>query len=86
MCGVESEAFVTCSGDAAEFVVFEMRGAASLVGAVRQVAGSVVAVAAFDGCLAVTRRYFAFAAFRQAVECGYLLFQTAYRVELVAAG
>lgn len=43
-----------------------------------QVAGAVVAVAAFDGGLAITRRYFgfAFAAFRQVVEGGDLPFQT----------
>ena len=47
--------------------------------AVDQVAGAVVAVAAFDGGLAITRRYFgfAFAAFRQVVEGGDLPFQTA---------
>ena len=52
-----------------------------LVGAVGQVAGAVVAVAAFDGGLAITRRYFgfAFAAFRQVVEGGDLPFQRTLR-------
>ena len=53
-----------------------------------QVAGAVVAVAAFDGGLAITRRYFgfAFAAFRQVVEGGDLPFQTTQGIEFVAAG
>ena len=48
-----------------------------MVGAVGQVAGAVVAVAAFDGGLAIARRYFgfAFAAFCQVVEGGDLPFQ-----------
>ena len=46
---------------------------------VDQVAGAVVAVAAFDGGLAITRRYFvfAFAALCQIIESGNLPFQTA---------
>ncbi|VEJ21502.1 Uncharacterised protein [Neisseria animaloris] len=82
MCRVEGEAFVARLGDSAQFVVFEMRGSRPQVAAVEQVAGFVVAVAAFDDGLAVTRRYFAFAfaAFRQTVECGNLFFQTAQRV------
>ena len=65
-------------GNPAQSVVFEMRRARPLVGAVGQVAGAVIAVAAFDGGLAITRRYFgfAFAGFRQIVEGGDLLFQT----------
>ena len=79
MRGVEGEPFVAGLGNPAQFVVFEMRRPSPLVGAVGQVAGAVVAVAAFDGGLAITRRYFgfAFAAFRQLVECGNLPFQTA---------
>ena len=55
-----------------------MRCSRPLVGAVGQVAGTVVAVAAFDGGLAITRRDFgfAFAAFGQVVEGGDLFFQT----------
>ena len=55
-----------------------MRRSRPLVGAVGQVAGTVVAVAAFDGGLAITRHYFsfAFAAFGQVVEGGDLPFQT----------
>ena len=47
--------------------------------AVDQVAGAVVAVAAFDGGLIITRRYFvfAFAALCQIIESGNLPFQTA---------
>ncbi len=84
---VEGKAFVTRSGDAAEFVVFEMRRTASLVGAVRQVAGSVIAVAAADGGL--TRRDFILACtfrFGQGFQLRDLFFQTAYGVEFVAAG
>ena len=46
--------------------------------AVDQVAGAVVAVAAFDRGLAIARRYFGFAftAFRQIIEGGDLFFQT----------
>ena len=75
-------------GNPAQFVVFEMRRSCPLVGAVGQVAGAVVAVAAFDGGLAITRRYFgfAFAAFRQVVEGGDLPFQTTQGIEFVTAG
>ena len=75
---VEGEYFVARLGNPAQSVVFEMRRARPLVGAVGQVAGAVVAVAAFDGGLAITRHYFsfAFAAFRQVVEGGDLPFQT----------
>ena len=78
MRGVEGEQFVACLGNPAQFVVLELRRARPLVGTVGQVAGAVVAVAAFDGGLAITRRYFgfAFAAFRQFVEGGDLSFQT----------
>ena len=78
MRGVEGEQFIARLGNSAQFVVFEMRRARPLVGAVAQVAGAVVAVAAFDGGLAITRRYFgfAFAAFGQVVEGGDLPFQT----------
>ena len=75
MRGVEGEYFVARLGNPTQFVVFEMRRSRPLVGAVGQVAGAVVAVAAFDG---ITRRYFgfAFAAFHQVVEGGDLPFQT----------
>ena len=78
MRGVEGEQFVACLGNPAQFVVLEPGRARPLVGAVGQVAGAVVAVAAFDGGLAKTRRYFgfAFSAFRQVVEGGDLPFQT----------
>ena len=78
MRGVEGEPFVARLGDSTEFVVLEMRRSRPLVGAVGQVAGAVVAVAAFDGGLAIARRYFgfAFAGFRQIIEGGDLPFQT----------
>ena len=63
-------------GNPAQFVVLELGRARPLVGTVGQVAGAVVAVAAFDGGLAIARRYlgFAFAGFRQIVEGGDLPF------------
>ena len=75
---VEGEPFVARFGDSTEFVVLEMRRARPLVGAVGQVAGAVVAVAAFDGGLAIARCDFgfAFASFRQIIEGGDLPFQT----------
>ena len=75
---VEGEQFAARFGDSTQFVVLEMRRARPLVSTVGQVAGAVVAVAAFDGSLAIARRYFvfAFAAFGQVVECGDLPFQT----------
>ena len=78
MRGVEGEQFVARFSNPAQFVVLELRRARPLVGAVGQVAGAVVAVAAFDGGLAITRRYFgfAFSAFRQIIEGGDLPFQT----------
>ena len=78
MRGVEGEPFAARLGNPAQFVVLELRRARPLVGAVAQVAGAVVAVAAFDGGLAQTRRHFGFAftAFRQVVEGGDLPFQT----------
>ena len=78
MRGVEGEQFVARFGDSTEFVVLELRRARPLVGAVGQVAGAVVAVAVFDGGLAIARRYFgfAFAVLRQVVEGGDLPFQT----------
>ena len=78
MCRVEGEPFAAGFGDSTQFVVLEMRRSRPLVGAVGQVAGAVVAVAAFDGGLAIARRYFgfAFAAFGQVVEGGDLPFQT----------
>ena len=65
-------------GNPAQFVVLELRRARPLVGTVGQVVGAVVAVAAFDGGLAQTLRYFgfAFAALCQVVEGGDLPFQT----------
>ena len=79
MRGVEGEQFVTRLGNPAQFVVLELGRARPLVGAVGQVVGAVVAVAAFDGSLGITLRYFgfAFAGFRQVVEGGDLPFQTA---------
>ena len=76
--GVEGEQFAARLGNPAQFVVLEMRRSRPLVGAVGQVAGAVVAVAAFDGGLVITRRYFgfAFAALCQVVEGGDLPFQT----------
>ena len=73
--GVEGEHFVAGLGNPAQFVVFEPGRTRPLVGAVGQVAGTVVAVAAFDG---ISRRYFgfAFAAFGQIVKDGDLPFQT----------
>ena len=78
MRGVEGEQFITRLGNPAQFVVFEMGRACPLVGTVGQVAGTVVAVAAFDGGLAIARCDFgfAFAAFGQVVEGGDLSFQT----------
>ena len=78
VCGVEGEQFVTRLGNPAQSVVLELGRSRPLVGAVGQVAGAVVAVAAFDGGLAIARRYFgfAFAAFRQFIEGGDLPFQT----------
>ena len=75
---VEGEQFAAGFGDSTEFVVLEMGCARPLVGAVGQVAGAVVAVAAFDGGLTITRCYFgfAFAAFGQIIEGGDLPFQT----------
>ena len=55
---VEGEQFVTRLGNLAQFVVLELRRSRPLVSAVGQVAGAVVAVAAFDGGLGITRRYF----------------------------
>ena len=78
MRGVEGEQFVARLGNPAQFVVLEPCRARPLVGTVGQVAGAVVAVAAFDGGLIITRRdfVFAFAALCQVVEGGDLPFQT----------
>ena len=78
MCGVEGEQFAARLGNPAQFVVLELGRARPLVGAVGQVTGAVVAVAAFDGGLIITRRdfVFAFAALCQVVEGGDLPFQT----------
>ena len=75
---IEGEQFVARLGNPAQSVVLELGRARPLVGAVGQVAGTIVAVAAFDGGLAMARRYFgfAFAAFRQIIEGGDLPFQT----------
>ena len=75
---VEGEQFAARFSNLAQFVVLEMRCARPLLGAVGQVAGAVVAVAAFDRGLAIARRYFGFAftAFRQIIEGGDLFFQT----------
>ena len=79
--GVEGEQFVARLGNPAQFVVLEVGRSHPLVGTVGQVAGAVVAVAAFDGSLAIVRRYFgfAFAAFGQVVEGGDLPFQRTLR-------
>ena len=76
---VEGEPFAARFSNPAQFVVFEMGRSRPLVGASGQVAGAVVAVAAFDGGLAITRRDFgfAFAALSQVIEGGDLFFQTA---------
>ena len=78
MRGVEGKPFAAGLGNPAQFVVREMRRSRPLVGTVGQVAGAVVAVAAFDGGLAIARRYFvfAFAVFGQVVDGGDLSFQT----------
>ena len=78
MRGVEGEQFAARLDNPAQFVVLEMRRPRPLVGAVGQVAGAVVAVAAFDGGLAITCRDFGFAfvALSQVVEGGDLSFQT----------
>ena len=75
---VEGEPFAAGLGNPAQFVVLEPGRARPLVGAVDQVTGAVVAVAAFDRSLAIARRYFdfAFAALCQVVEGGDLPFQT----------
>ena len=59
-------------------VIAEPQEVAVLIGHLSWDAGAVVAVAAFDGGLAITRRYFgfAFSAFRQIIEGGDLPFQT----------
>ena len=74
--GVEGEYFATRFSNPAQFVVFEPGRACPLVGTVGQVAGTVVAVAAFDG---IDRCYCIFSCLglRQLVECGNLPFQTA---------
>ena len=74
--GVEGEHFITRFGNPAQFVVFEPGRARPLVGTLGQVAGTVVAVAAFDG---IDRCYCIFSCLglRQLVECGNLPFQTA---------
>ena len=79
VCGVEGEQFIARLGNPAQFVVLELRRTRPLVGTVGQVAGAAVAVAAFDGGLAITRRDFgfAFAALSQVIEGGDLFFQTA---------
>ena len=76
MRGVEGKPFVSGFGNPAQFVVFEPGRSRPLVGAVGQVAGTVVAVAAFDG---IDRYYCIFSCLglRQLVECGNLFFQTA---------
>ena len=78
MRGVEGKPFAAGLGNPAQFVVREMRRSRPLVGAVGQVAGAVVAVAAFDRGLAIARRNFgfAFAALCQIIESGNLPFQT----------
>ena len=76
MRGVEGEQFVAGLGNPVQFVVLEPGRSRPLVGAVGQIAGTVVAVAAFDG---IDRCYCIFSCLglRQLVECGNLPFQTA---------
>ena len=75
MCRAEGEQFTARFSNPAQFVVLEMRCARPLLGTVGQVAGAVVAVAAFDG---ISRCYCIFRCLglRQLVECGNLPFQT----------
>ena len=74
--GVEGEHFVAGLGNPAQFVVFEPSRTRPLVGAVGQVAGTVVAVAAFDG---ISRCYCVFSCLDlcQVIKGGDLPFQTA---------
>ena len=76
MRGVEGKQFVSGFGNPAQFVVLKPGRSRPLIGAVGQVAGTVVAVAAFDG---IDRCYCIFSCLglRQLVECGNLFFQTA---------
>ena len=76
---VKGEQFAARFSNPAQFVVLELCRSRPLVGAVGQVAGAVVAVAAFDGGLAIARCDFgfAFAALSQVIEGGDLFFQTA---------
>ncbi|WP_449866976.1 hypothetical protein [Neisseria zalophi] len=60
MGGVEGKGFFVGLGDSAESVVFELCYAASLVAAVNEVAGFVVAVAALDGGMTCSGFVFAF--------------------------
>ena len=75
MRGVEGEQFAAGLGNPAQFVVLEPGRSRPLVGTVGQVAGAVVAVAAFDG---INRCYCVFTCLglRQVVKCGDLFFQT----------
>ena len=77
MRGVKGEQLIARLGNPAQSVVLELGRSRPLVGAVGQVAGAVVAVAAFDGGLAIARRYFGFAftALSQVVEGGDLPFR-----------
>ena len=72
---VEGEHFAARLGNPAQFVVLEMRRSRPLVGTVGQVAGAVVAVAAFDG---ISRCYCVFSCLGlcQIVKGGNLPFQT----------
>jgi len=74
--GVEGEPFAAGLGNPAQSVVLEPGRSRPLVGTVGQVAGTVVAVAAFDD---IDRCYCIFSCLglRQLVECGNLPFQTA---------
>ena len=73
--GVEGKQFIAGFGNPTQFIVFEMRRPRPLVGAVGQVAGAVVAVAAFDG---ISRCYCVFSCLGlcQIVKGGNLPFQT----------
>ena len=81
---VKSKAFFTGFLNPADFVVHIIEYAAALVGGLNQVAGFVVAVAPAHGA---ADEAVEFAVVQQgAVGGGGLVFQTAHRVVIVAAG
>ena len=82
---VEGKHFVARLGNPAQSVVLEMRRTRPLVGTVGQVAGTVVAVAAFD-CISRCYSVLICLGLRQVVKCGDLPFQTTQGIEFVTAG